>query len=176
MNNTNVNFIESIQSRFSYYKLLGDKTIAVLNEKELHWSPDQDSSSIATIINHIVGNMLSRWTNFYDEDGEKKWRERDLEFEVQNKSKDELQDHWENGWTCLFKIINTLQPSDLNRKIKIRNESLFVLDAINRQFAHYSYHIGQMVYVAKMIKKSDWKSLSIPKNKSSEFNKEKFKS
>lgn len=174
MSNTNANYIKSIQKQFRYYKSLGDKTIDTLSEKELHWKYNDESSSAATIINHIVGNMFSRWTNFYTEDGEKEWRKRDAEFYTTIKSKKDLIEHWEEGWNCLFNIIDNLTEIDLGKVVKIRNEEHTVIDAINRQLAHYPYHIGQLIYIAKMLKNETWVSLSVPKNKSNEFNKEAF--
>ena len=118
--------------------------------------------------------MLSRWTNFYTEDGEKVWRQRDREFHLIHKSKADLILHWEKGWNCLFNITDQLTYKDLQKRIKIRDEDHTVIDAINRQLAHYSYHIGQLIYIAKMIQNEGWESLSIPKNKSEDFNKNKF--
>lgn len=174
MNNTNANYIKSVQKQFRHYKSLGNKTIERLSEKELHWIYNDESSSAATIINHIVGNMFSRWTNFYTEDGEKEWRKRDGEFYTTTKSKKELIKHWEEGWKCLFNIIDNLAEVDLTKVIKIRNEEHTVIDAINRQLAHYPYHIGQLIFIAKMLKNKTWISLSIPKNESDEFNKKAF--
>lgn len=170
----NKNYIESIQKQFGYYKSLGDKTFDQLNEEEIQWQLNKDSNNIAIVVNHIVGNMLSRWTNFYAEDGEKDWRHRDLEFEDSFTSKHEMIVAWEKGWACLHLIINNLKEEDLQRIIFIRNEGHSVLEAINRQLCHYSYHIGQLVYIGKLIKSEQWKSLSIPKNKSSTYNKSKF--
>lgn len=174
MNNTNANYIKSIQSQFNNYKRLGDQTIESLSEKELFWAYNTESNSIATIINHLVGNMLSRWTNFYSEDGEKEWRKRDTEFIVIHKSKDELILHWEKGWKCLFNTIDNLTAKDLLKVVKIRNEKHTVIEAVNRQLGHYPYHVGQMIYVAKMIRDKQWKSLSVPRNKSDEYNKTQF--
>jgi len=175
MSNINSSYIESIQHQFNYYKSLGDKTIASLSEEELFWIYNEESSAIATIINHMVGNMLSRWTNFYTEDGEKEWRLRDNEFKPPKKNKAALKLHWEEGWQCLFFIITNLGDKDLQKIVKIRNQKHTVIEAINRQLAHYAYHIGQIIYVAKMIQGKNWQSLSIPKNKSDEFNKIAFK-
>ena len=175
MNKINANYINSIQHQFNYYKSLGDKTIDSLSEEELYWTANAESNNIATIINHMVGNMLSRWTNFYSEDGEKEWRLRDTEFIPIQKRKETLKLHWEKGWNRLFHIINDLKEQDLQKIIKIRKEKHTVVEAINRQLTHYAYHIGQIIYVAKIIKENQWKSLSIPKNKSVEFNKSKFK-
>jgi hypothetical protein len=175
MSNINASYINSIQHQFSYYKSLGDKTIDSLSEEDLYWTANAESNNIATIINHIVGNMLSRWSNFYSEDGEKEWRLRDTEFISIHKRKETLILHWEKGWNCLFHITNNLSEQDLQKIIVIRKEEHTVVEAINRQLAHYSYHIGQIIYVAKMIKEKQWKSLSIPLNKSVEFNNSKFK-
>jgi len=170
----NRNYIDSIQKQFNYYKSLGDKTFDQINDAEMHWQQNIDSNNIAIIVKHIVGNMLSRWTNFYNEDGEKEWRYRDTEFEDTYTSKTEMITAWNKGWDCLFLIINNLKAEDLQRIIYIRNEGHSVLEAINRQLCHYSYHIGQLVYIGKLIKSEDWKSLSIPKNKSSSYNQNKF--
>ena len=176
MSNINANYIKSIQEQFKYYKDLGDKTIDSLSTEELLWKYNGESNNAAIIINHIVGNMLSRWTNFYSEDGEKDWRQRDSEFYESSKNKEEIKIYWEKGWNCLFNIIDNLEENDLTKIIKIRNEKHTVVEAINRQLAHYPFHIGQLIYIAKMIKDNLWESLSIPKNKSEEFNKIKFNS
>ncbi|MDY7395414.1 DUF1572 family protein [Aureibaculum sp. 2210JD6-5] len=168
------NYIESIQKQFAYYKSLGDKTFEQINDAEIHWQFNEDSNSIAIIVKHIVGNMLSRWTNFYTEDGEKEWRHRDTEFEDTYTSKAEMVTAWNKGWNCLFEIIKPVKPKDLQRIVYIRSEGHTVLEAINRQLCHYAYHTGQLVYVGKLIKGNQWKSLSIPKNQSSAYNKEKF--
>jgi hypothetical protein len=118
--------------------------------------------------------MLSRWTEFMTTDGEKEWRNRDAEFENDVKSREELLNKWNEGWTCFFKALDSLQPQDLAKIIYIRNQGHTVLEAINRQLAHYPHHIGQILFLAKMIVGSNWQSLSIPKNKSGEFNAEKF--
>ena len=168
------NYIESIQKQFKYYKSLGDKTFEQVDNHEIHWQYNPESNSIAITVKHIVGNMLSRWTNFYTEDGEKEWRHRDTEFENPYKSKEEMLQAWEKGWECLFEIIDPLRVDDLERIIYIRNIGHTVLEAINRQLCHYSYHIGQLVYVGRMIKGTQWKSLSLPKGQSEAYNKEKF--
>jgi hypothetical protein len=118
--------------------------------------------------------MLSRWTDFMTTDGEKDWRNRDSEFETTLQSKEELLAEWNKGWDCFFNAINDLQPEQLSQIIYIRNEGQTAMDAINRQLAHYPYHIGQIVFYAKMLKKSEWNSLSIPKNKSNDYNADKF--
>lgn len=168
------NYITSIQKQFNYYKSLGDKTFEQLNDEEIHWKYNDDSNNVSVIVKHIVGNMLSRWTNFYTEDGEKEWRHRDTEFEDTYKSKAEMLAAWQKGWDCLFAIINSLKADDLERIIYIRNEGHTVLEAINRQLCHYPYHIGQIVYIGKLLKGEQWKSLSIPKNQSTTYNQQKF--
>ena len=170
-----MNVISGIIKQFDYYKLLGEKTFSQLSEKELFWQYNENSNSIAIIVNHISGNMLSRWTDFLTTDGEKDWRNRDEEFEDNIHSKTELIDKWEQGWKCLFDALQQIKTDeDLQQIIYIRNEGHTVLEAINRQLAHYPYHVGQIVFYAKQLKNSEWNSLSIPKNKSGNYNAEKF--
>ncbi|HMD00436.1 MAG TPA: DUF1572 family protein [Ferruginibacter sp.] len=164
-------YLQSAIKRISYYKELGDKTFTQLEEKDLHFQPTPESNSIAVIIQHIAGNMLSRWTDFLDSDGEKEWRNRDSEFEEQPLSKDGLIAYWEKGWNCMLTTLQGLQEDDLTKTITIRAEKLPAVDAINRQLAHYPYHVGQIVYLGRMIRGESWKNLSIAKGKSDEFNK-----
>jgi hypothetical protein len=171
---TKTNYLESVKKQFLYYKTLGKKAMEQLEPEQLFISVNEDTNSIAVIVNHLVGNMLSRWTDFLITDGEKEWRNRDAEFEEILTTKPELLAHWEKGWQCLFDALNGLQPEQLNEIIYIRNEGHTVLEAINRQLAHYPYHIGQIVFYAKMIKKTEWQSLSIPKNNSNNYNADKF--
>lgn len=171
---TKTNYLESVKKQFLYYKTLGEKAMEQLEPEQLFISLNEDTNSIAIIVNHLVGNMLSRWTDFLTTDGEKEWRNRDAEFEEILKTKIELLAHWEKGWQCLFNALNILQPEQLDEIIYIRNEGHTVLEAINRQLAHYPYHIGQIVFYAKMLKKTEWQSLSIPKNKSNSYNADKF--
>ncbi len=168
------NYINSVKRQFEYYQNLGEKTFDQLNDSNIQWQINDESNSIAIIVNHMVGNMLSRWTNFTNEDGEKKWRNRDSEFENPFTSKNEMLIAWSRGWNCLFEAINSLKEKDLTKIIYIRNEGHTVVEAINRQLCHYSYHVGQLVYLAKMIKNDDWKTLSIARNKSSHYNRDKF--
>ena len=163
-------FLQSAISRFKEGKLLGDKTFAQLTDQEMHFQPNEESNSIAVIIQHMQGNMISRWTNFLSEDGEKEWRNRDDEFEVHQLSKQQLIDKWNEGWKVFLDTLESLTTADLSKTITIRSQPLNVVDAINRQLAHYNYHVGQIVYLGRWIRKSEWKSLSIPKNKSQEFN------
>ena len=168
-------YLSSAKNQFLYYKKLGELTFEQLSEEELFWQPTSESNNIAIIVQHIVGNMLSRWTDFLTADGEKDWRNRDEEFEPRILSKIQLLEEWNKGWDCLFKTLDALKTEeDLNQIIFIRNEPHTVIEAINRQLAHYPYHIGQLVFIGKMIKNDNWISLSIPKNKSSEYNQEKF--
>lgn len=167
-------YLPSIIKQFEYYKSLGDKTFNQLSEEELFSIQNNESNSIAITVKHIVGNMLSRWTNFLLEDGEKSWRNRDEEFINNYKTKENLLSSWEKGWQCLFDAINPLEEKDLEKIIYIRNQGHTVVEAINRQLCHYSYHIGQIVFLAKLIKNSEWKSLSIPKNASKSYNIDKF--
>ncbi len=163
-------YLATAIKRLKYYKELGDRTLAQLTEADLQFSPGAESNSIAVIIQHLHGNMKSRWTNFLTEDGEKPWRERDAEFENRPMSKAEIISNWENGWSCFLDSLSSLQDSDLSKTIYIRKEPLSVIDAINRQLAHYPYHVGQIVYLGRMLKKDQWKSLSIEKGQSQQYN------
>jgi len=167
-------YLDSVKKQFLYYKTLGEKAMAQLSDEQLFISLNEDTNSIAVIIKHLHGNMLSRWTDFLTSDGEKDWRKRDDEFVNTTMSKEELMAKWNEAWDCLFNAINPLQPEQLTEIIYIRNEGHTVLEAINRQLAHYPYHIGQIVFYAKLLKKTEWDSLSIPKNKSGDYNAEKF--
>ncbi|MCG2461448.1 DUF1572 domain-containing protein [Flavobacteriaceae bacterium F89] len=167
-------YLNSIKKQFEYYKSVGEKTFDQLEEDDLFWQFNEESNSIAIIVNHLSGNMKSRWTDFLTADGEKEWRNRDLEFESVIKTKDELLSKWNDGWKCLFDALNSVNKENFGTEIFIRNQAHSILEAINRQFAHYSYHMGQIVYVGRMIKGTEWKSLTIPKGKSSEFNNAKF--
>ena len=171
---TQLNYLDSIRHLFRYYKRLGEQAMAQLAEAELKYQPEPESNNIATIVRHLRGNMLSRWTDFLTSDGEKPGRNRDTEFEDVLGSRSQVMEAWEEGWTCLFAAIAPLKEGDLQRIVYIRNEGHTVLEAINRQLAHYSYHVGQMVFLAKQIKGKEWQSLSIPKGQSQAFNQEKF--
>jgi hypothetical protein len=170
MNTLPKEFLDTVIRRVRYYKELGEKTIDQLSDAELHFQPGAESNSIAVIIQHMTGNMLSRWTNFLSEDGEKEWRQRDEEFETHNYPKQQVIEIWNKGWDCFLNALASLQEDDLMKTIYIRQEALTVIDAINRQLAHYPYHIGQIVYIGKMIRNTEWKNLSIPKGKSQSFN------
>lgn len=167
-------YLTSVRKQFEYYKQLGEKTFAQLPDEALFWQYNPESNSIATIVKHLWGNMLSRWTDFLSFDGEKEWRQRDAEFENDISSREEMLQKWEEGWTCFFKALDSLQEEDLQRIVYIRNMGHTVMEAINRQLAHYPYHIGQIVFIGKMIKDSGWTSLSIPRNQSGTYNADKF--
>jgi hypothetical protein len=159
-------FLKDSIKRFKYYKELGDKTFEQLDDEDFLYQPNPESNSIAIIIQHMYGNMLSRWTNFLTEDGEKDWRKRDAEFEATSMSREDLLSFWNAGWNCLLSTLEGLQSDDLMKTITIRTEPLLVYDAVLRQLAHYPYHVGQIVYIGRMIKENNWHSLSIPKGES----------
>src|SRR5579872_5638979 len=167
-------YLESTIKQFEYYRLLGEKAMEQLPEERLFWQYSEERNSIATIVKHLSGNMLSRWTDLLTTDGEKEWRNRDAEFENDIRTRDELLVIWNDGWECLLNTLKQLSADDLEKIIYIRNQGHTVMEAINRQLAHYPYHIGQIVYVAKMVSGNGWQSLSIPKGNSKSFNDEKF--
>ncbi|MFE8424185.1 DUF1572 family protein [Tenacibaculum sp. ZH5_bin.1] len=162
-------YLENITTQFKSYKEVADKTIAQLEEKDLHWKYNEESNSIAAIIVHVSENMLSRWTDFFTSDGEKEWRDRDAEFETHNLSKKELISQWEKGWNCLFAALDSLNEENFNQPILIRNKQVKLIESITRQIAHFPYHIGQIAYVGKMILNDKWQTASIAKGKSKEF-------
>lgn len=167
-------YLKSIDRQFRYYKSLGEKAMTQVNDEALFHQPNEDCNSIATIVKHMHGNMLSRWTDFLTTDGEKEWRERDAEFENDLQNREVVFQKWEEGWKCLFDALGSITDKDLSMIIYIRNEGHTVLEAINRQLAHYCYHVGQMVFAAKLFKNGMWDSLSIPGNQSADYNKQKF--
>ncbi len=167
-------YLESVRKQFQYYRSLGEKTFEQIPEEKLFWQYNEESNSIAMIVKHLHGNMRSRWTDFLTTDGEKEWRKRDQEFENDIRSREELLDKWNEGWTCLFEALNELNDNDLEKIIYIRNMGHTVSEAINRQLAHYPYHVGQIVYIGKMVMDEKWRSLSIPRGKSGDYNREKF--
>lgn len=167
-------YLQSAIKEFHRYKTMGDKTFVRLNDQEIHWRVNDESNSIVIIVKHMVGNMLSRWTNFLTEDGEKPWRERDTEFEDPYSSKKEMLNAWEKGWQCVFEALDTIDDGNFHNDILIRNEKHNIFEAVNRQLAHYAYHTGQIIVTAKNILGDRWQSLSIPKGGSKEFNKSMF--
>jgi Protein of unknown function (DUF1572) len=166
--------LTSATTQFQYYKLLGEKTFAQLTDDQLFWQYNEESNSIATIVKHLTGNMLSRWTDFLTTDGEKENRNRESEFENDIKTREELLEIWNKGWQCLFDALASITENDLEREIFIRNQGHKVVEAINRQLAHYSYHVGQIVFIGKMVCYNNWNSLSIPRGDSKKYNEEKF--
>jgi hypothetical protein len=170
----NNNYLISIKQQFAYYKLLGEKTFEQIPDDMLFWQFNDESNSMATIVKHLWGNMLSRWTDFLVSDGEKAFRKRDAEFENEVISRDAMLNMWNEGWNCLFNTLDALKPEDLDKVVYIRSEPHTVTEAINRQLAHYPYHVGQIVFLGKMLAKQGWTSLSIPKGGSKAFNDEKF--
>ena len=171
---TNQLYLDSAKKQFLYYKTLGEKAMEQLEPEQLFVAINEDTNNIATIVKHLSGNMLSRWTDFLTTDGEKEWRNRDAEFENDLLTKEAILNAWNKGWDCLFNALKDLQPEQLSQIIYIRNEGHSVIEAINRQLAHYPYHVGQVVFYAKQLKNTNWESLSIPKNNSKKYNSEKF--
>ena len=165
------NYHEDAISSFKSYKKLADKAIAQLKDEEFFVTLDEEANSVAVIMKHMAGNMFSRWTNFLTTDGEKPDRNRDMEFVIEeNTTKDDVLNYWERGWTCVFAAIEPLTPEDFEKTVMIRGEEHTIVQAINRQLTHYAYHTGQIVFLAKHFRSGDWSSLSIPRNKSAEFN------
>lgn len=167
-------FLIGAIKQFRYYKMLGAKTMDQLPADKLSWQYNAASNSIAIIVNHLHGNMLSRFTNFLLEDGEKTWRNREAEFDVTKETRDTLKQKWEMGWSCVFDCLENLEESDLSQEVFIRNMGHSVIDAINRQLAHYAYHVGQIVFIGKMVVGENWQSLSIPRGGSDLYNADKF--
>ncbi|MCF2518703.1 DUF1572 domain-containing protein [Dyadobacter sp. CY351] len=167
-------YLSSVVKQFEYYKMLGEKAMMQLPDEAIFWRYNAESNSIALIVNHIVGNMLSRFTDFLTTDGEKPWRNRDAEFEDMFANREELLTYWNKGWVCLLNALGELTEADLEKIVYIRNDGHSVVEAINRQLAHYPYHIGQIVFIAKMAAGEKWETLSIPRNKSNDYNARKF--
>jgi len=168
-------FLQSALREFLDYKNLADKTFTQLEEKDFHFQPNSECNSIAIIIQHMHGNMLSRWTNFLTEDGEKEWRKRDDEFEIHQFNKVQLLKLWEEGWKLVIDTIESLKEQDLGKTIYIRSKPHTVIGAINRQLTHYASHVGQIILLGKIIKGSDWQTLSIPRGQSAIFNEKMVK-
>ena len=166
--------VEIYIKQFNYYKELAEKSIDQLEDQQLFEVVGDGTNSIAVIMKHISGNMLSRWTNIFEEDGEKEWRERDEEFIDRFGSKDELLAYWKKGWDTLFNTLDAIDDGDLDRIVYIRNMGCSVHDAIIRQICHYPYHIGQIVYVSKLLKGPSFTSLSIPIGESKTYNSKRF--
>ncbi len=167
-------YLPSIKKEFERYKRLGEKTFEQLTDEQLFYQFNKESNSIAIIIKHLRGNMLSRWTDFLTTDGEKEWRNREDEFENNTKNRQDLIHQWNEGWECLFGAIEELSEKELDKRVYIRNEGHSVLEALNRQLTHYAYHIGQIVFIGKTLCGKKWRSLSIPKGESGAYNRKKF--
>jgi len=164
-------YLDDAIASFRTYKKLAEKALDQLKDEEYFVTLDAESNSIAVIMKHIAGNMFSRWTDFLTTDGEKPDRNRDMEFVIgPEKTKDEIRAYWEKGWQCLFNALEPLRPEDFERKVLIRGEPHTIVQAINRQLTHYAQHIGQIVFLAKHFRSAEWKSLSVPRNKSAAFN------
>jgi hypothetical protein len=153
------------------YKKLAEKAIAQLKDEEFFIALDEEANSVAVVMKHMAGNMISRWTDFLTSDGEKPDRNRDMEFVIeQHTTKDDVIAYWERGWKCVFDALEPLHPEDCEKTVLIRGEKHTIVQAINRQLMHYAYHIGQIVYLAKHFRSAEWTSLSVPRNRSAEFN------
>jgi hypothetical protein len=161
---------DAIQS-FRNYKNMAERAMEQVTDEEFLTAIDAEANSIGTITKHIAGNLVSRWSDFLTTDGEKPDRHRDTEFELIGDTRESLMQFWERGWNELFNAIEPLTVDDFSRKVTIRGESHTIAEAINRQLTHYAYHIGQIVLLAKHFRSSEWKTLSIPRNRSAEFNK-----
>jgi hypothetical protein len=168
--------IKSYLSIFKQYKLIAEKAMAQVPDANLATKQHPELNSIETLVLHLSGNMKSRWTDFLTTDGEKPWRNRDLEFIEQHLSRDLLMDHWSQGWDCLFNALEGLNEQDLSLQLVIRSEPHTVREAILRQLSHYPYHVGQIVQLAKEIARENWNSLSIPKGQSEQYNQGKMNS
>jgi len=167
-------YLPGVIKLFEYYKSLGEKTLSIIPEEKINWQYNAESNSMSTIVKHISGNMLSRFTDFLNTDGEKEWRNREDEFEQQEFTKKELMERWSHAWKIFQEVLTRLKEEDLDKTIYIRNMGQTVTEALDRQLAHYASHIGQMIYLGKMILDKDWKSLSIPRGESANYNAVKF--
>jgi hypothetical protein len=164
-------YLEDSIASLRAYKKLAEKALDQLNEDEFFITLDEEGNSIAIIMKHMAGNMFSRWTDFLTTDGEKPDRNRDLEFVIEPKtSRNDVLAYWEKGWQRVFEALEPLRAEDLGKKVLIRSEEHTVIQAINRQLMHYANHIGQIVFLAKHFRSAEWQSLSIPRNRSAEFN------
>lgn len=168
------NRLSGTKQLFRYYKSLTEKSIEQIEDEQIHKSLDPNQNSIAILMKHLAGNMISRWTNFRTEDGEKPWRNRETEFVDDFKSTKDLMAYWEKGWTTLFDALNSIEDDELNSIIYIRNDGHKLIEAIERHLSHVAYHTGQIVYLSKLYAGDDWHSLSIPKGKTEEYNRKKF--
>ncbi len=165
-----VNYLEDALAAFRNYKKMAEKAMEQVSDDEFFHLIDPESNSIAIILKHIAGNQRSRWTDFLTTDGEKEDRNRDTEFEILDESRKSLMNYWEAGWNTLFDSLESLTPEAFSKSVTIRGESHTIFEAINRQLTHYAYHVGQIAFLAKHFRSNNWNTLSVPKNKSAEFN------
>ena len=163
------NYLQDTIATFRSYKKMAEKAMDQVSDEEFFRKLDEESNSVAIIVKHIAGNMRSRWTDFLTTDGEKNDRDRDTEFEVMDESRESLMAYWERSWATLFASVEPLTAQDFERTVTIRGEAHSVAEAINRQVTHYAYHVGQITFLAKHFRASEWKTLSVPKNRSAEF-------
>lgn len=170
MNDFIRNFHADALNSFRNYKKLAERAIELVSDEEFVTQIDSESNSIAIIVKHIAGNLHSRWRDFLISDGEKPDRNRDTEFEMIGDTRESLMDFWERGWQTLFDNLEPLTEEDFASTVKIRGEPHTIVEAINRQLTHYSYHVGQIVFLAKHLRSSDWNNLSVPRNRSAQFN------
>jgi hypothetical protein len=169
-------FLEIAKKQFQTYKSLGEKAMLQVSDEQLFVQVHSDSNSIGIIVQHLWGNMLSRWTDFLTTDGEKEWRKRDDEFETITQTRAQLMEQWSQGWECLLNALDGLSNTQMHQVVYIRGEAHSVVEAISRQLTHYAYHVGQIVFLARLLNQDNWQSLSIPKGKTDEFNAQKFNS
>jgi hypothetical protein len=164
-------YLADVIERFRAYKELCERAIAQVSDGDLFVKLDSESNSIAVIMKHLVGNMTSRWTDFLTTDGEKPGRDRDLEFVIESEiTRDQLIGSWERAWAVVFSAVEPLSKEDFQRKVRVRGEDHSIIQAVNRQMTHYAYHIGQIVFLAKHLRGNQWQSISVPRNRSQEFN------
>lgn len=162
--------VSSVETVFRNNKGWADSAIAQVSDEKLHLSLDANTNSIVVIMKHVAGNLLSRWTDFLESDGEKTWRNRDNEFVDTFNSRDEILNYWEKGWDCLFNTLTSLTPEDLSKSVAIRGEPHSVPLAIHRSLAHCGYHVGQIIMVARIQASDEWETITVPPGKSAEFN------
>ena len=162
-------YLEDAILQFRKMKELAEKALLQVSDEEFFVLLDEEANSLALTVKHISGNLRSRWTDFLTTDGEKEWRKRDTEFIITDDSRTSLMQAWEDGWQILFNALAPLQVADFDKTILIRGEPHSIVQAINRQLTHYSYHVGQIVFLAKHLKSAEWKTLSVARNKSEEF-------
>ncbi len=169
--NLSEHYIENALKEFRGMKALADKSVAQVSDEEFFRTIDPESNSIAVIMKHMAGNMRSRWTDFLTSDGEKPNRHRDTEFELESEDRRSIQERWEEGWRIVFEAVEPLKSEDLMRTITIRREPHTIVEAVNRQLTHYGEHVGQIIFLAKHLKSSAWRTLSVPRGMSEAFNK-----